>query len=90
MVPDELLGPGALLVAALFTIGVLWRDHARSDKDDRDERDRWRQVAIDLMAQIPGLTAAVAQQTNVIADLDKRAQQRTLEAVEKLVKRLGT
>lgn len=37
--PPEFLGPSALLVAALVTVGVLWRDHLRADKDDRDQRD---------------------------------------------------
>jgi hypothetical protein len=90
MVPDELLGPGALLVAALVTISFLWRDHLRSDTDDRAERDRWQSVALELLERIPGLTAAVAEQTKAINEMDKRAGQRTLEAVEKLVKRLGT
>lgn len=37
---DALLGPLALLVAALLAIGVLWREHMRADQDDRDQRDK--------------------------------------------------
>lgn len=37
--PPELLGPGALLVAALIAVGVLWREHLRGDADDRRQRD---------------------------------------------------
>ena len=38
--PPEVLGPQGLLVAAVVVIGVLWRDHLRADRDDRDQRDR--------------------------------------------------
>ena len=39
MPPDGLLGPYALLIAAVGAVAVLWRDHLRADKDDRDQRD---------------------------------------------------
>lgn len=39
MSPD-LLGPTALLVAALTAVGVLWREHLKADADDRTQRDK--------------------------------------------------
>ena len=44
----ELLGPSALLAAALLAVGVLWREHLKADQDDRDQRDR----AIGLLEQL--------------------------------------
>lgn len=43
--PSELLGPFALTAALLVTVGVLWRDHLRGDKDDRDQRDKALDIA---------------------------------------------
>ena len=86
---DELLGPAAALAGALTVVGVLWRDHQRSDADDRAERDSWKAIALRLMEQIPGLSSSVAEQTRQINDMDKRSSQRTFDAVEKLLDRLG-
>lgn len=38
MPSEQLLGPLALLVAALLAVGVLWREHLKADQDDRDQR----------------------------------------------------
>jgi hypothetical protein len=38
--PDALLGPLALLVGALLSVAVLWREHLRADADDRAQRDK--------------------------------------------------
>jgi hypothetical protein len=50
--PPELLGPTGLTVAALAGIAalgrviqVLWREHLRADKDDRDQRDVAQRIA---------------------------------------------
>jgi hypothetical protein len=37
--PEALLGPFALLVAAVAAVGVLWREHLKADADDRAQRD---------------------------------------------------
>jgi len=59
---EALLGPTALLVAALIAVGVLWRDHTRADADDRAQRD----VAItgwkDATAAVNRLSAALERQ----------------------------
>lgn len=55
--PPELLGPYALTAAALIAIGVLWRDHLRSDADVRSQRDR----AIDIAAAQVAATKSVAE-----------------------------
>ena len=39
MPPEALLGPFALLAAALIAVGVLWREHLKADADDRAQRD---------------------------------------------------
>jgi len=85
---EQLLGPVAALAGALVVVGALWRDHVRSDTDDRLERDSWRALAIKLMDEIPGLSRAVAEQTRVISEMDKRSGQRTAEAVESLLRKL--
>lgn len=57
--PPELLGPTGLLVAALLAVGVLWRAHERSDKDVRDDRDEWRDLALAEQRDELRLIAAV-------------------------------
>lgn len=39
MPPDAFLGPVAFLAGALFAIGVLWREHIRSDTRERSLTD---------------------------------------------------
>lgn len=84
MVPNELLGPFALLIAALATIGVLWRDHLRADMDDRGERDEWRAIAQRYSEQIPGLTQSVDALTSTIREMDQRRGEATLAAVRQV------
>lgn len=63
--PDgALLGPGALLIAALLAVAVLWRDHLRADADDRTQRDR----ALAL------LETSLANNKSAIAAWDRRNQ----------------
>lgn len=59
--PPEILGPTGLLVAALTAVAVLWRSHERSDKDMREERDEWRDLAQAEQRDGHRLTAAVEQ-----------------------------
>ena len=54
--PPELLGSTGLLVAALLTVGVLWRDHMRSTADDRKQRDDWKAAALAAQATVARLT----------------------------------
>jgi hypothetical protein len=84
VVPDELLGPGALLIASLVAIGFLWRDHLRSDTDDRSERDEWRSIAVRYAEQIPALTQAVDKLTTAVREMDERRGDQTLEAVKQV------
>jgi hypothetical protein len=37
--PEALLGPGALLIGALISVAILWREHLKADADDRLQRD---------------------------------------------------
>ncbi len=45
--PDQLLGPAALLVGALIAVAALWKEHLRADAEDRAQRDQaiagWRE-----------------------------------------------
>ena len=77
----DLFGPFALGVAAVATVGILWREHIKSD-------DRLHKMVADLLINIPALSAAVTKQTDTIDDMDGRASTRTAEAVEKLIKEL--
>lgn len=53
MVSDALLGPFALLVAALVTVGVLWRDHKAHD--DRDRADAASDLEFREQLRLEGL-----------------------------------
>lgn len=57
--PPELLGPTGLVAAALAAVAVLWREHLRTDKDVRDERNEWRELALAEQRDGSRLTAAV-------------------------------
>lgn len=37
--PPEVLGPVGLTIGLLVALSVLWREHVRSDEDDRKQRD---------------------------------------------------
>jgi hypothetical protein len=39
-VPEQLLGPAALLVGALIAVAALWKEHLRADHEDRAQRDQ--------------------------------------------------
>jgi hypothetical protein len=52
--PSDFLGPFGLTLAALAVIGVLWRDHVRSDADDRSMRDRAMAIAEKLVLDAEG------------------------------------
>lgn len=90
--PPEILGPLGLTVAALATIAILWRDHLRSDADDRKERDDWKAIAGRYAEQIPGLTQAVERLTASAgvahgqADTRLRAINTILAELKKLTK----
>ena len=64
MPSEALLGPLALLVAALIAVGVLWREHLKDDQDDRDQRDK----ALAL------LETSLANNKAAIAAWDRRTQ----------------
>jgi len=57
--PPELLGPVGLTVALGIALAVLWRDHLRSDADDRAQRDGAIERLKALDAAVNRLAAAV-------------------------------
>lgn len=59
MPPPELLGPYGLLVALGIAVIALWRDHLRSDADDRKDADDWKAIALSSQADNRRLAAAV-------------------------------
>jgi len=87
-VPPELLGPLGVTVGALIVAGVLWRDHLRSDAEDRAQRDEWKTSAQELLKSIPALVAGVDKLRETVHDMDLRRAQGTSDAVEQVLKRI--
>lgn len=60
-VPPELLGPAALTVGALIVVGVLWREHVRSDADVRKQRDDLAVINATLRGTLDKMSDVVEQ-----------------------------
>jgi len=45
-IPSELLGPIGLTIGAIAVVVTLWREHQRSDRDMKVDRDYWRDLAM--------------------------------------------
>lgn len=56
--PPDLIGPSALLVAALIAVGALWREHLKADADDRSQRDEAINIARESVTAVNRLAAA--------------------------------
>ena len=56
--PTDLYGPLGLLIALSAGIGILWREHLKADKDDRDQRDLAQKLlGISLQNNADAITA---------------------------------
>lgn len=62
-VPPELLGPAGLAVGAIIVVGVLWRDHVRSDSDVRKQRDDLAAINEHLRGTLDKMSGVVEQDT---------------------------
>ena len=58
-VPEQLLGPYALLVATLIVVAVLWRDHAKNDQRREDQLLKSTETIADFAEAIRGNTAII-------------------------------
>ena len=72
MPPEALLGPFALLAAALIAVGVLWREHLKADADDRTQRDLATQNDADARVL---LRISLRNNADAIAAWNKRIEQ---------------
>ena len=72
MPPEALLGPFALLAAALIAVGVLWREHLKADADDRTQRDLATQNDADAREL---LRLSLRNNADAIAAWNKRIEQ---------------
>lgn len=72
MPPEALLGPFALLAAALIAVGVLWREHLKADADDRTQRDLATQNDADAREL---LRISLRNNADAIAAWNKRIEQ---------------
>jgi len=70
--PEALLGPFALLAAALLAVGVLWREHLKADADDRTQRDLATQNDADAREL---LRISLRNNADAIAAWNKRIEQ---------------
>jgi len=70
--PEALLGPFALLAAALIAVGVLWREHLKADADDRTQRDLATQNDADAREL---LRLSLRNNADAIAAWNKRIEQ---------------
>jgi len=70
--PEALLGPFALLAAALIAVGVLWREHLKADADDRTQRDLATQNDADAREL---LRISLRNNADAIAAWNKRIEQ---------------
>jgi hypothetical protein len=57
-VPAELYGPLGLLVALSIAVGWLWREHLKSDEEDRRQRDEALALARDAVEGTKRMAAA--------------------------------
>ena len=67
---DRILGPAGVVVVLLYIAWILWRDHLRSDEEDRKQRDRALALTEALIPAVDRLTSAV------LADIEDRAKRR--------------
>lgn len=74
--PDALLGPGALLIATLIAVAVLWREHQRADERERKLTDT-------ALEGWKGATAVAERTAQAVEDLSRdRATRRRLADAE--------
>jgi hypothetical protein len=73
---SAVLGPlGALVLAVIVLAGltrafvVLWREHLKADKDDRDQRDKALAIAHDQVAATNAVSDDVAALSGAVRDL---------------------
>lgn len=77
--PDSLYGPFGALVFLGIAVGVLakviqalWKDHLRSDIEDRDERDRLLVVVEGIVPTLRDISASLKAITIDAADRHRR------------------
>lgn len=66
---EPLLGPAGALVGAVAVIAVLWREHLKADKDDRDQRDR-------ALGLVEGIVPTVKTMAGALEAINRRAANR--------------
>jgi predicted outer membrane lipoprotein len=79
MPSETLLGPFALLAAALLTVAALWREHLKADADDRAQRDVAQsnnQATKELLRQSLVNNAAAIEAWNKRIELDAARRRR--------------
>ena len=75
MTPEQLVGPFALTFGSVAVVIALWRDHLRSDADDRAVRDRSLAIAEHLTDAVNRLTDALEQQARDHAARQRRGDE---------------
>lgn len=73
--PADLYGPAGLLVALVIAVGWLWRDHLRSDEEDRKQRDAFQALNEAIVPALRELTQAVTETTREAATRHRRGDE---------------